>query len=233
MSKLDGFPEVPQAVLDNASKNALAALDAPETPCLLAEFYDQRTNFAGATFALLDPRDPHQVTATDLLAVTTLSVDIPPLAVRRFLEDEATQAALSNLLRALPQRKLQDTTEADFTAMASVYDLVKESLARAGTKTSNPWVTASKLVARKRPDLFPVRDSVVCSYLGIDKLRYYAKDWYVYRQLMKSPDVADKLEELPSRIHEASGSRELTLDAEPLRLLDAALWRFGSTNKRA
>ena len=33
-------------------------------------------------------------------------------------------------------------------------------------KSSNWWVFGSKLSARKRPLLFPVRDSLVCGYLS-------------------------------------------------------------------
>ena len=64
-------------------------------------------------------------------------------------------------------------------AMADMYQALKSALSPPDVKNPNPWVTASKLCARKRPDLFPVRDNVVCTYLGlIDPKGNYQVDWH-------------------------------------------------------
>ena len=226
MSTEQAFPEVSDTVIDHARGQALKALQDSGTPKRVAQFYNPETNYAGATFAQLEPRDQTAVTAADLLATTTLSVDIPPRAIRRFLEDPDTSSHLSTALSGLPSSGLEETTVEDFGAMCSFYDLVKESLARAGTKTSNPWVTASKITARKRPDLFPVRDSVVCKFLGINRLGDRAKDWMVFRSLLRDEEVTTRLDQLPELTQNEHPSGTLPLDSQRLRLLDAVLWRY-------
>ncbi|GAA1119748.1 DUF6308 family protein [Nesterenkonia jeotgali] len=226
------FPSVHEKVQTRARDQALRALSHEGTPEKVGRFYDPESNFAGSTFTQLRPLDPDAVTATDLLATGTLSVTIPPRAVRRILEDEDTKRELSRLMSALPPVKLESTTVADFAPMCEFYDLVKSSLAQAGTASSNPWVTASKITARKRPDLYPVRDSVVCKYLGIQHLNDRARDWYVFRELLRDEEIQGRLSELPDRAREAHRGIDLTIEAEPLRLLDAALWRFAGDESR-
>lgn len=225
------FPTVKKEVIDRARVIALEALRDPGTPQRLAEFYNPEGNYAGATFTQLEPREDNRITATDLLATGTLSVTTPPRAVRRFLEEPEVMSELSRLLEALPRVKLEDTTAQHFGVMCEFYDLVKESLAKAGTKFSNAWVTASKITARKRPELFPVRDSKVCELLGIQKLGDREKDWYVFRDLMLDPQIREVLDELPSQVRSAAGQEPLGLEPAPLRLLDAVLWRFAVAGK--
>lgn len=226
------IPKVDQTVLEQARENALRALKDPGTPARLSGFYNPESNYAGATFTQLEPRDDSSITATDLLATGTLSVTVPPRAIRRFLEDEQLAKDLSRRLSSLPQVKLEETSEQDFAPMCNFYDLVKSSLARAGTKTSNPWVTASKIAARKRPDLFPVRDRVVCEFLGIQKLGDRAADWWVFRELMNDDSIVEELAKLPELVRNAAPDIELVMEPEPLRLLDAALWRFAGDGHR-
>lgn len=226
MSLENGFPSVRPETIQNAIDRTLEALTSEETPHKVAEFYDADTNYAGATFACLEPRDPNRVTATDLIATTTLAVEIPARAVRRILEDAETSDRLSQLLVALPEYGLVDTNAIDFGRMCNFYDAVKESLAKAGVQVSNPWVTASKLAARKRPDLFPVRDSVVCGYLGIDKLNDRAKDWVVFRELIRNDQVVEQLNRFSLKVRDSAEGKRTQLEHEPLRILDAALWRY-------
>ena len=91
--------------------------------------------------------------------------------------------------------------------------------------SSNPWVTSSKVVARKRPDLFPVRDNVVCKYLGIDRLGDRAKDsGPSFAQLMRDEAVRSELDGVKAKVNELNVENRSVLDKEPLRLLDVILW---------
>ncbi|WP_371708456.1 DUF6308 family protein [Nesterenkonia sp. NBAIMH1] len=83
----------------------------------------------------------------------------------------------------------QETAAQDSGARCEFYDLVKDSLAKAGTKASSTWVTASKVTARKRPKLFPVRDSEVCKLLGMQDLGDRENDWCVFRELMLDSEI--------------------------------------------
>lgn len=218
------FPEVSSDTIDFAKHKCLLVLRDDLTPERVRHYYDANTNYAGSTFAGLEPNFSDTITATDLLAVTTLSVDIPVLAVRRILEDEATQNELRVALESLPSCSLEDTVEHDFSAMEVFYDLVKSLLARADSKSSNAWVTTSKITARKRAGLFPVRDNVVCKLLGIDRLGDRAKDWVVFRELMRDSEVRSALSATVSKAEAVKDERVVSFDVEPLRQLDVALW---------
>lgn len=220
------FPEVPRTVLDHAVELSLAVLEDPETPQRLSRYYDPSGDYVGHSFAALEPCDPTRLTAADLMATSMLSVSFPASAVRRLLDDAGNQQKISNALQALPQVPLEAATPTDFEAMGAFYQTVKPLLSDASSQTSNRWVTASKLVARKRPDLFPVRDRVVCGYLKILGLRDYSKDWLVFRHLMRNQPVQDQLAALPARITTTASASRVLSDTEPLRILDAALWMY-------
>lgn len=218
------FPTVSVDAIDFAKRQCLLVLKDDRTPERVRQYYDAKTNYAGATFAGLEPNASDEITATDLLAVTTLSVDIPVLAVRRILENEAIQNELREKLESLPSCSLENTVERDFPAMEEFYDLVKSLLVKADTKSSNAWVTASKITARKRPALFPVRDNVVCKLLGINRLGDRAKDWVVFRELMRDEEIRAVLSSTVSKAEAVKDERVVRFDVEPLRQLDVALW---------
>lgn len=218
------FPEVSPMTVHFAKEQCLLVLNDGKTPDRMRQYYDVDTNYAGATFAGLAPNSSGAITATDLLAVTTLSVEIPVLAIRRVLEANDIQDKLRVALESLPGRSLEETNEQDFPSMEKFYDLIKSLLVKADTKRSNPWVTASKIVARKRPDLFPVRDSVVCKFLGISRLGDRAKDWLVFRELMRDEEIRTALSAAVYKADTAKDERKVCFDSEPMRQLDVALW---------
>ena len=124
-------------------------------------------DYAGASFATIGSNEPAAIGADDLFAVTMLSVSVAAGAARLLMEIGETRDAVNEGLRALPTASLQDVDEDGLRDMELFYRHVKKALAKASAENSNPWVTASKLCARKRPDLFPVRDNVVCELLGL------------------------------------------------------------------
>lgn len=220
----DYCPYVNDEVVARAVGRALIALRDPGASQRLSDYYDRASNYAGSTFAGLKPQSSTEITATDLIAVTTLSVDIPVIAVRRLLEDEELRSSIRTAMQALPACSLEETQEEDFAAMANFYDLIKGTLAKANSSSSNPWVTASKLSARKRPDLFPVRDRVVCKYLEIEKQGDRAKDWVVFRALMKHGRIREELERVTVCASSRRADEDVVIDTDPLRILDAVLW---------
>lgn len=218
------FPEAGSETIDFAKKQCLMVLNDDLTPERVRKYYDVDSNYAGATFTGLEPNVLGEITAADLLAVTTLSVGIPVLAVRRLLEDQTVQNEVRDALQSLPDCSLENTDEQDFVSMGNFYDLVKSLLVKADTRSSNPWVTASKIAARKRPNLFPVRDNVVCKMLGINRLGDRAKDWVIFRELMRDDEVRSALSDAVAKAKAISDERVVNFDSEPLRQLDVALW---------
>lgn len=224
-----GWEPVPDGALERARTVALAALDpGGDRPvgARLAGYYDVDGNFAGASFADLGPNDPTDLTATDLHAVSLMSVAIGPGATRRFLGSGAARSALLVALAQVPVVELHVAGPDTLMAMATFYDEVKAHLGEPSTGSSNKWVTASKVCARKRPYLFPVRDSVVCDLLGLTRFSSYEVDWQVLRALIGDPEIIAGCDAAVDASHAVAGERRLVVDRDRLRVLDAALWTF-------
>lgn len=191
----------------------------------LKRYYRVESNYAGATFANLRPNDPDRITPADLLATSMLSVSIPAITVRRLTGDSATARHANALLQELgPQLDITAARD-QVQTMSDFYQLVKSSLAKVGTTRSNAWVTASKICARKRPHLFPVRDRIVVQVLGLKNS--YPDDWPVFAALMADAELADRIDELVVKADE-----EDTVDVGDtsmrLKHLDVLLWMHGT-----
>lgn len=195
----------------------------------LARFYDRSGNYAGASFTELGPLDPADITASDLHATTLLSVRVGPGATRRLLDPAEPRQRVLATLATLPNKDLLVAGPDDLLAMEAFYLTVKSALSGPTTSSGNAWVTASKLCARKRPRLFPVRDNVVCEHLGLLGPRRrgdYRVDWQVYRAIAGDRRVSDALTALIPRVREEGQDRRLQIETSDLRLLDAALWTW-------
>jgi hypothetical protein len=155
-----------------------------------------------------------------------MSVRIGPGATRRILQDGNTRDALLQKLRGLPDINLARAGIPELTAMASLYEEVKRALSAASVKRPDAWVTASKLCARKRPNLYPVRDRDVRDHLGLSVFRNYQVDWQIFRSLMRDDGILTAIDEIAKATYAAAEGRTLRLDRSPLRLLDAAIWTF-------
>jgi hypothetical protein len=142
---------------------------------------------------------------------------VRPSAARRFLDPGPQRDMLLTLLNAIPPDvELAEANWPTYAAMAQLYTVVKRTLGK------NPWVSASKLCARKRPRLFPVRDKRVRMLLGLYEHRDYTVDWQVFSHVMRQASVVDRLAELKE---DAEAERdEVSLDSYPLRNLDVVLW---------
>lgn len=198
----------------------------------LVRYYRRDLNYAGNSFLAVGHNDPYALTEGDLLAITLLNVEAPPVAVRRFLEPSRTRGWLHRLLGEEHLPIDADLALADarkLEGMSAFDQAVRSSLSPDHVKNPNAWVTASKLCARKRPNLFPVRDRVVCSYLGLPAT--YQTDWQVFRHLIRSDEVRRLLDGLVD-----AASREVGVDVghlnRRLRHLDVILWMHAPAGGR-
>lgn len=203
------------------AKSAVHAMLAhPRAALNLAAFYDPQGGYAAATFQTLAPNDPQDLTPSDLLAVTLMDVSVRPAALRRLLEPGTDRDAVLRALRAVPPDF--DLAHADAPALdaaAAFYQSLKDVL------RGNKWVTASKIAARKRPSLIPVRDSVVVAELGL-RNRDFREDWTVIRHLLQDGDVVGPLRALAR----TASTDEIGLaDVSDLRLLDTLVWMYRRT----
>ncbi|MFE6886663.1 DUF6308 family protein [Streptomyces sp. NPDC057694] len=123
--------------------------------------------FTGARFESLGSgTDTHQhantITATDLIAVQTLSVTVPAPVALDLLEG-TLGTRLSELLSHIPADTDMTDADAHHLEAGSPADHAWHLLrAQRGVN----WVIAGKLLARKRPRLLPVYDNVVRCALG-------------------------------------------------------------------
>jgi len=222
-----GWPELSSELREQVRDKALKALQLDgERPAQdrLRFYYDVDGDYAGASFAQLAPIEPDNINATDLHATRLLSVPIGAGATRRLLDDGAARTEVLDALRAIPDRDLLIADPATLEAMEFFYLAVKTNLSAASTRHPDAWVTASKLCARKRPELFPVRDRRVSAYLGLTRHNSYKVAWQVFRHLIGDRDVIKAIDALSDATLAGAQGTRLRLDDSRLRLLDAAIW---------
>jgi hypothetical protein len=136
------------------------------------------------------------------------------------------RSALLDGLRDIRDVELHVAGPDEFAAMAAFYDEVKMHLSEPTASTGDRWVTASKLCARKRPYLFPVRDSVVRDFLGLTQYRNYQVDWQVFRAMLGDATIVHACDAAIAAAYKVAGNRRLAVDRDRLRVLDVALWTY-------
>jgi hypothetical protein len=184
-----------------AARRLEADLSAPGLGKAVAAYYTDPA-FAGMTFSNLgrNPRD--EITADDLLAVSLLDITCRPEVVNILIGRQ--QRELAAMLTALPDDL--DLWDADDEVSKRI-DVVWDALvAIDGIGTAS----ATKLLARKRPRLCPISDSVVIKAIGVPQ-----RTWDVLRCLLKDQSARDRVEALRPAA---------AADATLLRIVDVILW---------
>jgi hypothetical protein len=190
-------------------------LTTPGIDKLVAAYFEPDGKFAGSDFDLLGHNPHNEVTRDDLLAVTLLDIAWKPLAVRHLLGRDAE--LLASLLETIdPETDLWADNLGALTAAGVMWNYLQAGRRLPGVGP----VVASKLLARKRPRLVPIEDSVIRRALLLPD----GKLWTTLRSCLKDPTLREQLESL--RPIDA-GSIHL------LRLLDVALWMLHSNSRIA
>lgn len=180
--------------------------------------------FTGSHFESLgaDQNLPNQITASDLLAVGTLAVNVPARVNIALLGELAEN--ISSLFSQIPadlriaalrdESSFIDHLGPDSPAHA-LWDLLRRNAEDESRWDVGPTI-ASKIMARKRPHLFPIEDSVVNRVIGRGK----QNSWRLWWEAL----VADEyLEERASEVREHISRPQLST----LRILDIVLWSSG------
>lgn len=169
-----------------------------------------RPYFAGARFESFAPEvDPNRICPEDVLAVGLLDVPFPSQAILALLGDDADEAA--RLLRAIPtDLSFTDADDQHDLGRSSpawqLWDLVHRNFDVGATRTS-------KLLARKRPHLIPIQDSVVRTRLSFDDDNY----WTQLRAVWDEP--------LVQSLHAIRRAAGLDGQFSDLRVFDIVIWR--------
>ena len=185
----------------SAARRLRASLVTPGLDRAVAAYF-REPGFAGMTFSDLGQNPPCEIIAEDLLAVSLLDITWRPQVVRILLVSHKQE--LSALLSAIPRDV--DLWDASDQALTNI-DLMWEALTSIeGIGTAS----ATKLLARKRPRICPISDSLVIKAVDVP-----GRTWDVLRCLLQDPAARAEVEAL--RPAEAAG-------ASLLWILDVALW---------
>lgn len=161
------------------------------------------------------------ITADDLIAVSFLSVDVPGEAAIGILDTH--NAKISGLLGRIPvDRDLADVSPAEFPEMYGENSAaVKLWQVIRGSDTGR-WgigpTKASKIMARKRPRLIPIYDSVVAPLMGLKDSDNQWAAWH--GAFLEDPSLSERL----GRIRVMSGIKDPIPD---IRVMDIVLWMHG------
>jgi hypothetical protein len=180
---------------------------------LVAAYFNPEGPFAGTSFDLLGANPENEICTDDLLAVSFLGIEWWPSAVRRLLGRDAARFS-AMLERIEPGVDLWHPDAADALHEAEVMWEKLKGI------PGIDWVTACKLLARKRPRLVPVADTVVLTALAPPEHRY----WVTLRECLECADRRQQIEDL-----RPANAESVSL----LRLLDAAVWIRYSKRKSA
>jgi hypothetical protein len=179
---------------------------------LLFAYFDPDGPFAGSTFDDLPGNPKGEFCASDLVAASLLDVRFGPRAVRPLLA-RGPNLISKHLNDISDHVDLWDATEDD---LAPAYELWKVVMKLDGVGPTR----TSKLLARKRPRLIPIEDSVIRQALPLGK-----DSWVSLRSALRDEHVRKCIEDIrPSGIASTIST---------LRLLDAAAWMRYSNSRAA
>lgn len=190
----------------------IAEVVAKPADKLLVAYFNPEGRFAGTTFDDLpgNPRD--EFSPSDLVAASLLDVRFKPQAVRALLCDQAH--FYSKCLAPIPDNRDLWKASADELALANaLWEQVIKLPDIGETRTS-------KLLARKRPRLIPIVDSVIRAALPLGN-----NTWESLRSALQDEELRRSIE--------AIRPRQLAPTTSILRLLDAATWMRYSKSKNA
>ena len=226
----EGWTAAPEALLGHAKVRALATLSAegyvPAVDRLMGYYeYDSDSDRAGVSFADLPPTSPADITVADLHATgLILAESLGPRATRRLLNDGPDRTEVLDSLRALPDTELLVAGPDTLRSMETFHLAVQTKVSSPRGTSHESWETASKLCARKRPQLFPVRDRTVCAYLGLTPSGGQRIDWQVFRYLIGESEIIRAIGELLDAVRYRN--KRVWTDSSRLRILDVAIWTY-------
>jgi hypothetical protein len=177
--------------------------------------------YTGAAFDVYGRNDPFAVTPDDLIAVTMLSIPVNETnrsAIRpsAILDLQAKSDEIESLLNQLPlDRDLHTLTQDEFDSWLGsgspgemLYVLIRHRI-------SFPRVATHKLLARMRPLLLPIRDTIVERALGLNRRNdKWWRPWWV--ALSTDDAIVPRLRAIRQR----AGTHYLSL----LRVADIVIW---------
>jgi hypothetical protein len=170
--------------------------------------------------------DANKFTYVDCFAPSFLSVDIPPKGAYRLVEGDLSGPLNVKLAKIPTDAVLDAVTWAKYgDNIDSLFQDLK-SISNIG------WVGASKLLARKRPELIPVLDNVLYHAFDLSTRELAKETWERIGKFVSDPQINNSLisvrqaavdrftsEEFPDALNLA-GLSKLSI----IRVLDICVW---------
>jgi len=201
---MKSLPEITETLL---TPRVTKLLSHHFTEQLVRRYFNPQDDeiFAGNTFHTLGTNDPSRFGNDDLLSLNLLDESVTAPQIR-----ELTSGRYDELLMHIDP-------SADITHLDGDLYVQADQLYRALRRIHGFGPTrVSKLLARKRPKLLPIRDSIVNEQLQISGFAW----WKSLAATMRQDSVIELLDETTPPTQEGSPAR--------LRVLDAAIWMHGS-----
>lgn len=201
------FPEITEPLL---TPRIVEILAHPLTGKLVNRYFNPQGHegFAGNYFHTLGVNDPNQFGNDDLLSLNLLDEPVSAPQIRAL-----TSGSYDELLRHIDSKA--DITHLDGHLYENADQLYKALRKLRGFGPTR----VSKLLARKRPDLLPIRDSIVNSKLQITGYSW----WKSLAATMRQDSVKALIDQVTPLTDVDTPSR--------LRVLDAAIWMHGSKSE--
>jgi len=203
------IPNIDSGVL---RQRIIELLNRPQIAKLVHRYFNPEPNepFAGNLFHSLGENHSFRFSRDDLLSLNLLD---EPVTARQV--EIVTSGKFDRFLHQLDPACDITMLEGDLYASAiALWDALDKVPQFGPTRVS-------KLLARKRPNLLPIRDSVVNRVLGIEGYSW----WRPLVQVMRDGSTSDTLTAMtPDSPHGRPSS---------LRVLDVAIWMHGTNSKAA
>lgn len=201
-------------------------VEAPQAAALVRSFYDPQfaeqhsryADFVGEAFTTLGTNEANRFETDDLVAVHMMGMRFRPTAVRALLVDPGERQCVQNLLSRIPNVDIWS----DAASLDAADELWSRLTSMKRIYRGLNWVTAGKLLARKRPGLIPIVDQVVVRLIPRPSAGY----WRLFRHYLRQSGSIEKVEALRPK--------DLPRRSTPtLRLLDTVIWMSGSQGRGA
>jgi hypothetical protein len=163
---------------------------------------------------------PNEITDSDLVAVSLLTVSVSGKAAMGL---RAAKADIISLLTDIPNNRSLHSVPAEQRELiigdgSPARELWTLLVGKRNAKWGIGPTTASKILARKRPQLLTIFDTVIRDLVGKQNTRDQWRNWHAL--LTAGPGLPERLE----RIHKRSTVEQ---PLTHLRIMDVVLWMHG------
>jgi Family of unknown function (DUF6308) len=218
----DRLLEGPLAVRATDGGTPHDGIGSPTPGDALLRYFHGSRRFSGSVFDSYAgggdrPGVENRVTHEDVLAVAAVNVTVSAKLCRQLLH-EPVAGRLEQLLRQLPTDvDLWDADDDLLAVAAEAWEMIR-TLDEDGHGSADRWVTASKLLARKRPRLVPLYDEKVRRVVALAD----GTDWWLSLREALRRDCEDN--EVRHRVRQAMSEASVPGYVSVLRSLDVIIW---------